>query len=393
MTKKKFGNGIPFFQPHLDVEDRKALKRVLDSRWLTTGREAHMFEAEFGHFVDSNFTLAVSSCTAALHLALELAGVRGKKVIVPSLTFTATAGAVLMAGATPIFADVNPDTLCLSAKDILAVDDPEAVAVMPVHYGGNPSEFLHVLDFAAARGLKVIDDAAHALPAKVQSVLIGSQSLQSFATCFSFYATKTITTAEGGMLALNDASLLERARRLSLHGIDADAYQRSRAGLYHYEVTEHGWKYNLPDLLAALGRSQLSKVNELFTRRYAVAAQYQSRFQKLVRAGLLTLPMVYDDCESSWHLYVIQFNMEALKPDWSRDRIALALREHGIGTSLHYRPLHLHPFWLPYATRGLPNTERAYGRMLSLPIYPGMTEGDTDRVADALEVVLQDAKL
>lgn len=402
MRKKAKLDALPFHQPFLDIDDRHAIARVLASRWLTTGKEATAFEDEFATYVTARHALAVSSCTAALHLALVLAEVGpGDTVIVPTLTFTATAAAVVMAGAQPILADVAPDTLTLSAEAMERVRDARTSAVMPVHYAGNPSGFREVLAMAKELGeMHVIDDAAHAIPASMDGHPIGGTGIGAFATCFSFYPTKPVVAGEAGMLVLRDTALMDRARRLSLHGIDADAYQRSRQGLYHYEVIEHGWKYNLPDLLAALGRSQLGKADALARRRFWIAEAYTKRFLPLVTAGVLQLPVVHDGYQSAWHLYVIQFETERFRAGWDRDRIAVAMKDQGIGTSLHYRPLHRHRFWQQHCATQLhgqdwatlfPHTERAYPRMLSLPIWPGMTDGDVDRVASALESVLAEA--
>lgn len=404
MTKKKRDKVehavIPFHRPHIDKEDRNAVKRVLDSGWLTTGKEASLFEHEFGEFVRNPACLAVSSCTAALHLALVLAGVESSDcVIVPTLTFTATAAAAVMCGAKVILADIDADTLTLGAKNLADVGNlRNVVAVMPVHFAGNPSRFGEVLAWGQLHSIKVIDDAAHAFPAAWNGWPIGSPVHGGFASCFSFYPTKPITTAEGGMLVMTDPTHLERARRLSLHGVDADAYQRSRQAVYHYEVTEHGWKYNLPDLLAALGRSQLHKAKELAQRRYYIAEQYIHDLWQLQRAGLIRLPVVLDSYNSAWHLFVVQFELERLKADWTRDRISEELRIRGVGTSVHYRPLHRHPFWKEHCfgttdqlvvNTFFPNAERAYSQMLSLPIWPGMEEKDVSYIVEQIQIILE----
>jgi dTDP-4-amino-4,6-dideoxygalactose transaminase len=386
---------IPYARPLLDIDDTRAVRMVLGSRWLTTGKEARLFEEELARYFNHHSALALSSCTAALHLALECLGVQGRPVVVPSLTFTATAAAVVMAGGIPVLADVDPDTLTLTGKTMLAAAGTHIAAVMPVHYGGNPSGFRSVLEEAAGHQIPVIDDAAHAFPALVDGVQVGDPALGAFGTCFSFYPTKPITTAEGGALLLQDAALLERARRLSLHGIDADAYQRSRAGLYHYQVVEHGWKYNLPDLLAALGRSQLRKVDSFWRRRTALAERYFRRFQSLAQQDRLRLPVVERGCASSWHLYVVRFPVERFATGWTRDRVAERLRELGVGTSMHYVPLHRQPYWQQRTQADparFPHTEAAYQEILSLPIWPGMTEQHVDEVAERVTAVCREAQ-
>lgn len=392
---------IPYHQPYLDTDDLRVVREVLRSGWLTTGAEARRFELELARYLDARAVLAVSSCTAALHLALECQGVRGRAVVVPTLTFTATAAAVVMAGGTPVLADVDPDTLTLGVKEAEVAAQAarhRAVAVMPVHYGGNPSRFREVLQWAQAEGLTVIDDAAHALPATVDAHRVGAAALGAFATCFSFYPTKPITTGEGGALVLRDPDLLPRARRLSLHGIDADAYQRSRAGLAHYQVVEHGWKYNLPDVLAALGRSQLKKADVLWQRRQNVADWYRRALAPAVAAGRLRLPVVEPDCASSWHLYAVRLPLERWAPGWDRDRVAARLRDLGIGTSMHYVPLHLHPYWQAHGDLAgmnngrFPHANTAYAELLSLPIWVGLTEGQVGHVAERLVQVLEEAQ-
>lgn len=387
---------VQFHRPDIDADDRAAIKRVLSSRWLTTGKEARSFEAEFASYVRATSAVALSSCTAALHVALELANVKHRRVIVPSLTFTATAAAVQMAGGTPVFADVDADTLTLSPKTVAGAiaetNADDVAAIIPVHYGGNPSGLREVLQYARRFDMRVIDDAAHALPATVDGRRIGNPEIGCYATCFSFYPTKPITTGEGGMLTLEDPALEARARKLSLHGISEDAYQRSRGGLYHYEVDDVGWKYNLPDILAALGRSQLTKADIYHSRRRRIASEYAAALAPLVTRGLLRLPVVDDGCESAWHLYVVRFNAERFAAGWDRDRVAVELKARGVATSMHYRPLHLHPYWRPViGERRLPNTEAAYAEILSLPIWPGMVVEQVRLVARVVGAVCKDA--
>lgn len=390
---------IPYHKPHVDRRDQLAVKAVLDSGWLTTGKEAVAFEAEFLQFLDGLglAAIAVSSCTAALHLALELLDLQpGDEVIVPTMTFTATAGAVLMAGATPVIADVDPVSLNLSPDSIAAKCNRRTKALLPVHYGGNPSGFLQLLAFASSHKMRVVDDAAHALPAFVlprqgAPIHIGGPDL-SDATCFSFYPTKPLTTGEGGMLVIPKTQE-PRARRLTLHGIDADAYHRSRQAIYHYEVVEHGWKYNLPDILAALGRSQLAKTNRLWEQRSSIAGRYASGFSDLLEAERLTLPVVGPDALSAWHLYPIRLNLKALHPTWDRDRVGQRLREVGVGTSMHYRPLHRHKYWsesLGIGADSFPVADQAYIELLSLPIWPGMSHRHVTLVIERVRQILKE---
>lgn len=389
---------IPYHRPHMDSRDMAAVRRVLQSGWLTTGKEAALFEAEFLALLQASGSraIAVSSCTAALHLALELLDLEpDDEVIVPSMTFTATAAAVLMAGLRPVLADVDPVSLNLTPETVEARRTKRTRAILPVHYGGNPSGLLALLDYAVPAKLRVVDDAAHALPAFVQPVggppmAIGSSDLTD-ATCFSFYPTKPLTTGEGGMLVVPE-QWESRARRLTLHGIDADAYQRSRTAIYHYEVIEHGWKYNLPDLLAALGRSQLAKTMRLWEARTDIAAKYERALAPLVDADRLRTPVVMPGYLSAWHLYPVRLNLRTLHGTWDRDRVGQRLRELGIGSSMHYRPLHRHKFWASGDTAGhdFPATDQAYVELLSLPIWPGMTSKEVARVVAGLTLVLKD---
>jgi len=406
----KVDDPIPFHRPSVGPDEEAAVLRCLRSGWLTSGPEAEAFEREFAEYVGARAAVAVSSGTAALHLACVLAGwTRSERwVVVPTLTFTATAAAVVMAGATPVFADVDPETLNLSAVTLArvggivnvsgsSVADYGIVGAIPVHYGGNPSGFGGVVGLASATRLTLVDDAAHALPASWTDGYgdgrrVGCPIWPHAASCFSFYATKPVCAAEGGMLTLADMRLAERARRLSLHGIDADAYRRSRGGLYHYEVTEHGWKYNLPDLLAALGRAQLARADALRKARAVIAVQYAGEFGACGQP-LLALPAVHEGCQSAWHLYTIRLNVKRFSSGWDRDRVAVALRERGISTSLHYRPLHRHPYWKTFVRPGqaFPNADAAYAELLSLPVWPGMTEAQVSRVVGELVAVLKEA--
>lgn len=384
---------VPYHKPHLDAEDRRGMHHVMSSGWLTTGKEAKQFEDEFKRTVGSEVAIAMSSCTAALHIALELLDLRqGDEVIVPTMTFTASAAAVKMAGGVPVIADVDKTWLTLTPEMVLPHLTPRTRAIMPVHYGGNPSGYQDILALAEKYHYAVIDDAAHAFPAETPRGMVGGRG-QSFATAFSFYATKTMTTAEGGMLTLADPSLESRARRLTLHGIDQDAFQRSRTAIYHYEVLEHGFKYNLPDLLAALGRTQLKKAISLWELRVMIAETYGKRLQYLHERGLLQLPSLEQNVSSAWHLYPVRFNLDALTKN--RDELAAELRLRGVGSSVHYRPLHRHSYWAANfikPTQVFPFADRAYDELLSLPIWPGMTTIEMEYVVDRVGDVIIRAK-
>jgi perosamine synthetase len=298
-----------------------------------------------------------------------------------------------MAGANPIIVDIDEDTLTLTGEMLNRIKPPAKLgAIMPVHFGGNPSGLREIAQYCRLHGIAVIDDAAHALPAMVDGLTVGDPMLGTFATCFSFYPTKPVTTGEGGMLVSFSERNIEIAREMSLHGINADAYQRSRGGLYHYEVDRMGWKYNLPDILAALGRSQLAKSDIFHTRRQRIAGEYIAGLRPLIDKGMIHLPMIDDDCVSSWHLFVIRFQASRFASGWTRDRIAETLKERDVTTSMHYRPLHLHPFWRSF-TNGLsyPNADAAYREILSLPIYPDMPTKMVERVVGEIEIICRKA--
>jgi len=381
---------VPFHDPDITEAELKAVEQVLRSGWLTTGMVAEAFETEFAAAVGAGAAVALSSCTAALHVALCLRDLGPEdEIIVPTLTFTATAAVVPQAGARLVLADIDPRTgnLDLAAADRL-VRDGRTRGVIWVHFGGNPTGFAECLTWATSRGLWVLEDAAHALSARIGGIPVGGLTTQA---AFSFYPTKPLTTGEGGMLTFpegTDPAIIARARRLTLHGIDQDAYQRSRRGVYHYEVLEDGYKYNLPDVLAAIGRAQLPRWQQARLARSAIARCYTEAFRQIPGIRLLE---VDPHVESAWHLYVIGV------PDaLPRDAVAEQLRAREVRASVHYRPLHLHRYyrdlWFSSARGGeiqprFPGAEDFYRTCLSLPIFVGMTAVDVDRVVDAVRDV------
>lgn len=380
---------VPFHRADVvPDEDVAALLRVLRSGWLTTGAEAEAFEREFCAYTGAAAAVAVSSCTAALHLALKLLNIGpGDTVAVPTLTFTATAAVVRQVGSRLLLVDVDPET---GNVDVDRLPEHGIRAIVWVHFGGNPTGFARCLDWARAHGVSVIEDAAHALGTAVGEQRIGNRLGDAFAA-FSFYPTKPLTTAEGGMLTLpTDAEA--RARRLSLHGIDRDVYQRSRGAVYHYDVVEEGYKYNLPDLLAALGRSQIPRLDAARQRREQIAMRYQNWLGRWVGAGLRPFLRVEPGVTSAWHLFVLRLVPEVFR--WSRDEIAAALRDrHGVGTSVHYRPLHRHTYYSQGVIRDdYRGADEFYAGCLSLPIYSGLTDADAHTVASAVDDVLTAAR-
>lgn len=378
-------NHVPFHRPSIGPEEMEAVRQVLASRWLTTGPVAQQFEREFADFVGAKHALAVNSCTAALHLALDAAGVgEGDEVLVPTYTFTATAEVVTYLGAKPVLCDSLPGEFNIDPADVERKITAKTKAVIPVHIAGQPCELAPLQRLAERYGLCLIEDAAHALPASYQGRRIGS--ISEF-TAFSFYATKTITTGEGGMLTTDDDEHARRAKMMRLHGISGDAWKRySAEGSWYYEVVDAGYKNNMPDLLAALGVAQLAKAEEFHRRRCEIASRYLAAFSDLEE---LTMPPEGEDLSShSWHLFILRLRPELLSI--ARAEFIAQLKHSGIGTSVHFIPLHLHPFYQQrygYRKGDMPHAEDAYSRCLSLPIFPDMKDCEIERVIDAVQTI------
>ena len=372
---------VPFHIPSIGEEAIRAVTETLESGWITTGPKTRSFEEAFARFIGARRALAVSSCTAALHLSLDAARLsEGDEVLVPTLTFAATAEVVAYFKAKPVLVDVDPLHFNLSLEDATRKITPRTKVIIPVHFGGHPCRMDSILDLAATSRLTVIEDAAHAIPAKYRKQNIGTLSSM---TAFSFYATKTLTTGEGGMVTTNDDSLAERISLMRLHGMSRDAWKRYTAdGTWRYEITEAGYKYNLTDPQAALGLVQLSNCEEMWRRRVEIAQKYDN--------GLMSLeayrtPQVSADVQHAWHLYVVLVEPSALRIH--RDQVIEELRQRGIGTSVHFIPLHLHPYYQRvwgYRTGEFPVAEQYFDRCISLPIYPSMSEEDIHHVIEAL---------
>jgi dTDP-4-amino-4,6-dideoxygalactose transaminase len=368
---------IPFHRAAIGEEEIRGVTEVIESGWLTTGSRVREFEERFAEKVGAPHAVAVNSATAALHLSLAASGVGpGDEVIVPTMTFAATAEVVTAVGATIVLADCDPSTLNITADLIAERMSPRTAAVMPVHYGGRPCDMDLILDLAGSRGLAVFEDAAHAFPASYRGRPIGSIGT---ATSFSFYANKTITTGEGGMLTTADEGLAARARMLSLHGLSKDAWRRfDRGGSWEYDIVAPGYKYNLTDIAAAMGLAQLGKADDLLARRRALALRYV----ELVADVPGVTPLAgHEDGGHAWHLFVIRLEGGCAE----RDRLAVTLQEADIGISVHYKPLHRHPLYAAlHDDAELPNASAAADQILSLPLFPGMTFGQQDRVVDEL---------
>ena len=379
---------LPFALPEIGEEEIAEVVDTLRSGWITTGPKAKRFEADFTAFLgdDSLQSIAVNSATAGLHLALEGLGIGpGDEVITTTHTFTATAEVVRYLGADVKLVDIDPATLNIDPAAVEAAIGPRTRAIVPVHYAGLAADMPALLALARRHGLKVVEDAAHALPTTCDGQLVGT--LGSDATVFSFYANKTMTTGEGGMLVTRDAELAKRARVMRLHGMNRDAFDRFTAKVpsWYYEIVAPGFKYNLTDIAAALGIHQLKRAQAFQQRRAQIAALYDQAFQAL---PLVTPPLPAAGDLHAWHLYSLRLADDA---GVARDTFIERLFDQGIGCSVHYIPLHLHPYWRErYDLRPeqFPHSQRAYERMLSLPIYTRMTDGDVERVVSAVRRAL-----
>jgi dTDP-4-amino-4,6-dideoxygalactose transaminase len=386
---------LPFARPSITALERAAVMDVLDSGWLTTGPRTKEFEARFAESVGSRHALAFNSATAALHLALEGLGVGpGDEVIVPTWTFAASAEVVVYRDAVPVLVDVDAATLNATPETIEAAVTPRTKAVVAVHFGGRPMAIGELVERLDRRGIPVIEDTAHAFPSRIADLGGRFAGTIGRAGAYSFYATKTITTGEGGMLVTDDDALADRARLMGLHGISRHAWNRYAAGgSWSYEIEDAGYKYNMTDLAAALGLAQLSRAEELLGARRELAAAYRRRFLESGFDDLVELPTDAADRSHAWHLYVIRLNLERLTID--RAAVMDALQARGIGASVHFIPLHLHPYYRsrPETTpRPLPIASREFERVISLPIWPGMADADLDRVVGSLGEILSPAR-
>ncbi|MDP1901622.1 MAG: DegT/DnrJ/EryC1/StrS family aminotransferase [Rubrivivax sp.] len=381
---------LPFALPEIGEEEIAEVVDTLRSGWVTTGPKARRFEQDFSAFLgepEGLHCIAVNSATAGLHLALEALGIApGDEVITTTHTFTATAEVVRYLGADVKLVDIDPATLNIDPAAVEAAITPRTKAIMPVHYGGLAADMPALLDIAHRHNLKVVEDAAHALPTTCGGCLVGT--LASDATVFSFYANKTITTGEGGMLVTRDAALAQRAKTMRLHGMNRDAFDRFTAKVpsWYYEVVAPGFKYNLTDIAAALGIHQLKRALAFQQQRERLAAAYDRALAGLP-VVLPPRPALGD--QHSWHLYVLRLADGA---GIHRDRFIERLFAAGIGCSVHYIPLHLHPYWRDrygLTAAMFPHSQHAYERMLSLPLYTRMTEADVERVAAAVRAALR----
>lgn len=376
---------LPFSPPYIGDEEINEVVDTLRSDWITTGPKTRRFEQDFKEYIGAPGALALNSWTAAAHTALVTAGLGpGDEVVTTTLTFAATANIVEHVGAKPVLVDVQPDTLNMDPDALAQAISPRTKAIIPVHYAGHPCDMDPINEIASQNGILVLEDAAHAIPAKYKGRLIGSGNNP---VGFSFYATKNLATAEGGMLT-GSQDFLDRARVVSLHGMSRDAWKRyDKGGSWFYEIVLPGFKYNMTDLQASLGIWQLRKLQDMQQRRREIVQQYQTAFSKF---EALELPVERDDVEHAWHLYVLRLNTDLLRIN--RNQFIEALSERNIGSSVHFIPLHLHPFYrdkYSFKASDFPIAYRAYERMISLPLSPRHTDEDVQDVIEAVTEIVQ----
>ncbi|SMF89426.1 perosamine synthetase [Paenibacillus uliginis N3/975] len=363
---------IPVLQPSIGQEEIDAVTEVLRSGWLGLGPKTEQFEQEFAKFVGSRFAVALNSGSAALHLAMDILGIGpGDEVIVPSITFISTVHAVSYVGATPVFADIDRSTMNISPADIERKITDKTKAIIVVHMGGHPCDMDAIHELAQSKGIKVVEDAAHACGAEYKGKRIGSTSE---ITCFSFHAVKNLTSGEGGAITCNTEWMNRKLREKRWVGISRDTWIRSsseKVYAWQYFVDKVGYKYHMNDMQAAIGLVQLGKLDRLNGRRREIAERYQSELKDL---EWIELPQEQTDTKSAWHLFQIKFKEEAL-----RDRMIAHLQEHNIATGVHYYPCHLHPVYL-HLKAVVPLSSEIWKSILTLPIHPNVTEEDQERI-------------
>jgi perosamine synthetase len=380
------GELLPYGRQSVDEEDIAAVVETLRSDWLTTGPKVDEFEDAFASWVGARYAVSFSSGTAALHGAAFAAGLgAGDEAITSPLTFAATANCVLYQGGKPVFADVCQDTLNIDPDRVSDAITPRTKALLPVDYAGHPADLDELHKIAERRGLVVIEDACHALGAVYRGRRVGSISHM---TVFSFHPVKHLTTGEGGMVTTDNSRFADTLRKFRNHGISSEARERQVQGQWHYEMVLLGFNYRLTDIACALGLRQLSKMETNLARRRAIAAKYNETLRSV---GGITLPSVQDHVLPAWHLYPVRFSLDSLSA--RRAEIFHALRAENIGVSVHYIPVHLHPYYrdhFRYKPGDYPVAESAYERLISLPMFHGMTDRDVDDVLNAVRKVVSD---
>lgn len=383
---------VPFFRPSIGEVEKAAVLEVMDGGWLTTGKKTKQFEEEFAASVGAKYAVALNSCTAALHLALEAIGLeQGDQVLVPDMTFAATAEVVRYFGATPVLVDCDAETMCIDPQQAYAAaarakSMGPLKAILPMHYGGQMADMDAMHALGDAFDIAVIEDAAHTLPAYRRDAggdwrPVGQGSS---AACFSFYANKCITTGEGGMATTDDEALADRMRMMSLHGLSRSAWNRFESkGSWYYEIVAPGFKYNLTDMAGALGVAQLGRSEEFWQARRRIASLYR---EHLSQADGVELPVEREDRQSSWHLFSMRLNLDRLTID--RAAFIEEMKALGITCSVHWMPLHLHPYYkqtYAFAPDDYPAANALWPRLVSLPIFPSMTDEEVEFVANAVK--------
>jgi dTDP-4-amino-4,6-dideoxygalactose transaminase len=388
---------VPFAIPELGIEEINEVTDVIRSGWLTTASRCAQFEKDFAEFVGSKHALAVNSATAALHLGLEALGIKpGDKVIVPTFTFTATAEIVRYLGADPIFVDCDRDTFCITEEQIriaiekqnLKLNDGQMKAIIPVHFGGHPCDMDPMLGFARENDLKVMEDAAHAIPTRYKDRLIGTFG---DITCFSFYANKTMTTGEGGMLCTDNDEVADRVKVMRLHGINRDIWDRFSTGAsWEYDVVAPGFKYNMPDINAAIGIHQLKKVEFFREKRERIAKIY---FEELRDIPGLILPQIHCDMKDhSWYIFIVLLDPAKSNRNTGRDEFISDMTKRNIGTSVHYKPLHKMSYYkerYKLKPEMFINAEQIFERCVSIPMFSGMSDGQMEYVVENIKEILR----
>lgn len=401
-VQKTRARPVPFYRPNIERAEIDEVVDTLEKGWLTTGPKTKQFEAEFAQYIGQKHAIAVNSCTAALHLALEAVGLKpGQAVMVPTMTFAATAEVVRYFHARPILVDcresdfnMDPADAEYRLQDALGVGD-RVSAIIPVHYGGQIGDMDQISKIAAQASLPIVEDAAHCCPAyfrNSESDPWQSVGASSAITCFSFYANKTITTGEGGMACTANDSYAERMRIMSLHGISRDAWKRYTAdGSWYYEIVAPGFKYNLTDIASAIGLHQVRKADRLHRQRRLWAQAYTEALQDIEE---LILPREQPNRVHSWHLYVIRLKLDRLRID--RAEFITELKRRGIGASVHWMPLHLHPYYREkygYRPQDFPNATALFSEIVSLPLFPDLNEADIAHVTDSIrEIITQNLR-
>jgi UDP-4-amino-4-deoxy-L-arabinose-oxoglutarate aminotransferase len=377
---------LPFSRPSITEDDIADVGEVLRSGWITTGPKSAEFERKFSEYVGCRGAVALCSATAGMHLALKALGIGpGDEVITPSMTWVSTVNLIVLSGASPVFADVEPDTLMITRSTIEKLLTDHTRLIVPVHFAGAPVDMEPIRQLANDASIAIVEDAAHALGTEYLGDRIGRRGT----SVFSFHPIKNITTGEGGMFCSSDEELLDRVRRLRFHGLGADAYDRRSGGRCpRAEVLEPGYKYNMPDISAALGLGQLARVDKLNRKRAELAERYEERFSEIDEVLPLSKPAY--DSKHAWHLYIVRLDTD--KAGLSRDEFMHDLKERNIGTGLHFQAVHLHRYYRESIGTGpgmLPTTEWNSERMCSLPLFPDMTIDDVDDVVEATKEILR----